>query len=134
MTPWRRLWASWQVKPAATTLPVGMILLGADALILGDRASKAFTNLGGATLIRVLGFLMLLGGAVVLAGIMRADAVLEPLGLMPSTLGCAMYGAGVIMGLGWQGSIAGGFALLAAIGFAGRIRLLIRSTPPDVRE
>lgn len=124
---WRRLRAAWMTKPTAVTLPVVMIFTGLTALILGEASSKAFTNLGGATLIRVMGAAMLLGGSLIVAGIVRADPALEPMGLTLAALGASIYGAGVIIGLGVGGLIAGQLALGIAVGFLGRIWLLLRA-------
>lgn len=131
--PFLRLADAWDTKPTATTLPIGMISIGACALVLGDHASKAFDNFGGATLVRVLGFAMLVGGLIVVTGIVRADPSLEPIGLALATLGALIYGIGVIAGLHSQGLIAGQLALYAAVGFLGRIRLLVRAAPPPTR-
>lgn len=141
--PWRRrvyrrgcqscwlVWVAWLTQPIATTLLFVMISTGSEALILGDHASKAFGNFGGATLVRVLGVALLLGGLIVLGGIVREDPALEPIGLTFVALGTAIYGGGVIAGLGPQGLIAGQLALGITIGALGRIWRLIRAVPPQ---
>ena len=131
MISMRRLWSA-LAKPAPTVRPVFMVIIGGIALILGDHASKAFTNLGGATLIRVLGFTLLTGGTIVIVGIVRADPVMEPIGLAFATLGSLLYGAGAIAGLGTQGLIAGLFALAVAAAFGDRIRAVV--TEAHTRE
>jgi hypothetical protein len=123
------VWVAWLTHPVATTIPFGMIPIGVEALILGDHASKAFGNFGGATLVRVLGVALLLGGLIVVTGIVREDPALEPIGLTFVALGATIYGGGVIAGLGPQGLIAGQLALGIAVGFLGRILRLVRDAP-----
>lgn len=118
---------AWDTKPTATALPLVMIPTGIVALIFGDGASKAFNNFGGATLIRILGFALALGGVLVVTSITRNDALLEALGFAAASFGAIIYGVGVILGLHTQGLIAGLFALGTAVGFLGRIRLLMRA-------
>ena len=129
MTPLVRLWCAWIEEPTVTTLPLVMIPIGVEALILGGHASKAFDNLGGAFLVRGLGAALLVGGLVVVAGIIRRDPALEPIGLAIAAVGATLYGGGVMLGLGSQGLIAGQFAIGVAIGFLGRIRKAIREAP-----
>jgi hypothetical protein len=129
MSPLTRLWCAWVEEPTVTSLPLVMIPIGVEALVLGGHASKAFDNLGGALLVRVLGAALLVGGLVVAAGIIRRDPALEPIGLAIATVGSVLYGGGVILGLGSQGLIAGQFAIGMAIGFLGRIRKVIREAP-----
>jgi hypothetical protein len=129
MNPLVRLWCAWIEEPTVTTLPLVMIPIGVEALILGGHASKAFDNLGGALLVRGLGVALLVGGLVVVAGIIRRDPALEPIGLAIAAVGATLYGGGVMLGLGSQGLIAGQFAIGVAIGFLGRIRKAIREAP-----
>lgn len=123
------LYNVWRSKPTATTLPIGMIVTGVLAIILGEHSSKAFANLGGATLVRVMGTCLVLGGLAVVAGILREDPALEPMGLLLGALGTAVYGCVAILGLGSQGLITGIDHLLIAIGFLGRIALLLARAP-----
>lgn len=129
MNPLVRLWCAWVEEPTVTTLPLVMIPIGVEALILGGHASKAFDNLGGSLLVRALGVALLVGGLVVVAGIIRRDPALEPIGLAIAAVGAILYGGGVMLGLGSQGLIAGQFAIGVAIGFLGRIRKAIREAP-----
>lgn len=119
------LYATWRSKPTATTLPLGMIATGLVAMMLGLESSKAFANLGGATLVRVMGICMVVGGLVVAAGIVRGDAAMEPIGLTLAGLGTAVYGVVAVVGLGSQGLITGIDHLLITVGFLGRIALLL---------
>lgn len=122
-----RLRTAWVTKPTAVTVPLAMIPIGVAALILGEDASRAFANIGGGTVIRFMGAVMLAGGISVLAAILRDDALYELVGLVLAALGAAIYGIGVILGLGTHGVIAGGGFLAMAIAFLGRIRLLMRA-------
>lgn len=128
--PVRRVWCAWLERPTVTTLPLILVFAGIGAVWLGNHASKAFDNFGGSVLVRVLGSLLVLGGVTVLAGILRRDRALEPIGLTFTVCGLAIYGAGAVCGLGTQGLISGLVALGAAAGFLGQIRLLIRESPP----
>lgn len=125
--PLRRLWASLRNNPS-TIMPLVMILTGLEAMILGDHVSRAFTDLGGGPVIRILGIAMFTGGVIVLTGIMRADPVLEPIGLSLSAVGCVLYGAGVIAGLGLNGVIAGQLALGIATFFVLKVWCAARKT------
>jgi hypothetical protein len=125
----RAVYATWRAKPTATTLPLIMIITGAIALILGDESSTAFAHLGGGTLVRVMGACMFLGGVGVLAGILRDDAVLEPIGLTLAALGAMVYGTIAILGLGTHGVITGIDHIAIAVGFLGRIALLLSRAP-----
>jgi hypothetical protein len=122
----RVLWAAWREQPTAVTLPLGMTLIGLAAIVLGDSASRAFTELGGGSMIRVMGAAMLVGGLLVAAGIVRADFLLEVIGLALAAFGATVYGTGVILGLGTQGLVTGPENLLIAVAFFGRIALISR--------
>lgn len=124
------VWAVWLAYPVATTLQFAMIPAGLEAVILGDHASKAFNNFGGSSLVRVLGVALLIGALIMIAGIVREDPALEPIGATFVALGTAIYGGGVIAGLGLQGLIAGQLALGIMVGFLGRILRMVRDAPP----
>jgi hypothetical protein len=125
-TPARRLARAWTEKPTAITLPVGMVLLGLYAIIRGEHVSRAFTNLGGGTIIRCVGIVMLIGGLLVVASIYSNDLSYEALGLMFSAAGAGLFGLGVLLGLGEQGVMAGGGFILIAVGLARRAQVLHR--------
>lgn len=103
-----------------------MTLIGIAAIILGDHASRAFTELGGGSMIRVMGAAMLVGGLLVATGIVRADFFLEVIGLALAAFGATVYGIGVVMGLGTQGLVTGPENILIALAFFGRIALISR--------
>ncbi|MGH3429982.1 MAG: hypothetical protein ACRDQZ_20835 [Mycobacteriales bacterium] len=134
----RVLWAAWREQPTAVTLPLGMTLIGLAAVALGDNASRAFTELGGGAMIRVMGAAMLVGGLLVATGIIRNDYLFEVIGLALAAFGATVYGIGVVLGLGTQGLITGPENLLIAIAFFGRIALISRrarqAAPPDCRQ
>lgn len=122
----RQIYHAWREQPTAVTLPLGMILIGLNAVILGDHASRAFTELGGGAMIRVMGAAMLVGGLLVAISIIRSDYLLEVIGLALAAFGATVYGLGVILGLGIQGLVTGPENLLIALAFFGRIALISR--------
>lgn len=122
----RVLWAAWKDAPTAVTLPLGMILIGLLAVILGENASRAFTELGGSSMIRVMGLAMFTGGLLVTVSIIRNDYLLEVIGLALAAFGAAIYGIGVILGLGLNGLVTGPENILIALAFFGRIALISR--------
>lgn len=122
-------YAELRIRPMATSMVVASIYCGVCAFILGEGASRAFTIIGGSgqggTLIaHSMGALMALGGLVSLSGSLRLGSLVELLGLVFIAAGAAIYGAGVLIGLGPNGLIAGGLALGLAIGAALRVLLL----------
>ncbi|MGH3985756.1 MAG: hypothetical protein ACRDTZ_00355 [Pseudonocardiaceae bacterium] len=121
----RAVAVAWNTRPTIVTIPLGLIPLGIAAIIIGENASRAFTNLGGGTLVRVLGLAMVVGGVLFAVSVALDDAMYEAMGLSVTTLGVSIYGCGVVFGLGEQGMLAGGGYVLIAIGFLGRIRLLL---------
>lgn len=126
MNPARALWVAWRTQPTAVTLPLGMVLIGLLAVILGENASRAFTELGGAAMVRVMGLAMLTGGLLVAISIIRSDYLLEVMGLALAAFGAAIYGLGVLLGLGLNGLITGPENILIALAFFGRIALISR--------
>jgi hypothetical protein len=122
----RVLWVAWRQQPTAVTLPLGMTLIGLAAIILGDHASRAFAELGGGNLIRMMGAAMLIGGLLVTVGIIRGDYLFEAIGLALAAFGAIFYGLGVILGLGTQGLVTGPENILIGIAFFGRIALISR--------
>jgi hypothetical protein len=123
----KKILIAWRMKPTAITIPIALIPIGISAIVMGDAASKAFDNLGGGTVIRVMGFVMVAGGIFVIIGIIKNSSLHEVIGLALSALGAAVYGAGVILGLKTQGIIAGLGYLAMAVAFLGRIQLLTRA-------
>lgn len=124
----RRLWSEFRVRPVATAVGVGMIPVGIIATALGEGASRAFTLIPiGHGVAHAMGLLLVVGGFLTVAGIVRRDATLEMAGVSFISAGTFIYGAGVIIGLGWNGAIAGGLALMIAVGTFGRVFLLVHA-------
>jgi hypothetical protein len=117
---------AWREQPTAVTLPLGMTVIGLAAIVLGENASRAFVELGGSAMIRVMGAAMLVGGLLVAASIIRSDYLLEVMGLALAAFGATVYGIGVILGLGLNGLVTGPENLLIALAFFGRIALISR--------
>lgn len=120
-----RLALAWQVQPygltiAATAVPVGLL-----ALVAGDRVSAALSHLGAGVVSRFMGALLLTGGALVLASVFRRGATLEAAGLALLAAGAGIYGAGVILGLGWGGMVAGPGYLAVSVASARRVQILL---------
>lgn len=126
MSPGRLLWAAWREQPTAVTLPLGMTVIGLAAIVLGETASRAFVELGGSAMIRVMGAAMLVGGLLVAVSIICSDYLLEVIGLALAAFGATVYGTGVILGLGLNGLVTGPENLLIALAFFGRIALISR--------
>jgi hypothetical protein len=121
-------YAELRIRPVATSVVLASIHCGVGALILGERASRAFTIIGGqgggALIAHLMGVLMLLGGVLAIAGSLRLGSLVELLGLGLAAAGLTIYGGGVLIGLGINGFIAGSLALYVAAGVALRVLLL----------
>lgn len=116
----------WRARPESAIFPVAGILAGTAAIVLGVVASKAFTNIGGGITIRAMGILMLVGGMLALAGIARADRLVEMIGHSMVTAGTVIYPFGVILGLGLGGILAGIGYTAIAVTLGSRIWLMTR--------
>lgn len=130
MSPWRALYVEFRLRPLSVTVPVIMIPTGIMALILGEGASRAFTIIGGeggstgALIAHMMGLFLALGGALAILGTVRFGTLIELIGLMLVAAGAFIYAAGVVIGLGFNGVIAGGGFLSISLGCAGRVVLL----------
>jgi hypothetical protein len=117
-----------RLRPMATSMTLAAIFVGVAALILGEGASKAFTIIGGphggALIAHLMGALLAAGGVVTVAGVARLGSLAELFGLGLISAGAFIYGAGVLLGLGHQGLIAGGLALGLSVGAGLRVWLL----------
>jgi hypothetical protein len=124
----RTLFGELRHRPAATSLGLGSIYLGACALILGAESSKAFTIIaghGGGTLIaRVMGAVLLAGGLLATLGVIQRHTLVVLIGDALISVGSLIYGAGVLIGLHKGGLLASGFAFIACMGMALRVLLL----------
>lgn len=120
-----------RIRPTVTSMTIASIFVGACALVLGEDASRAFTliagDTGGALIAHMMGAALLLGGVATLAGIARLGSLVELLGLGLISAGSFIYGSGVLIGLGINGLIAGGFAIGLSVGTALRVALLSRA-------
>jgi len=103
-------------------LAVALVFPGALAIVYGDAVSQALSNIAAGSISRLLGTLLVVGSTLTLIGIARNRTLTETLGLTVTAIGCAIYGLGVILGLGLHGAVAGsGFLAIAA----GTIRRVI---------
>lgn len=119
---WQQLQSAWVHRPYTVVLAVVLLVPGALAIVYGDEVSQALSNIAAGTISRLMGTLLVVGSALTLLGIARNRALTETLGLTVTAIGCAIYGLGVILGLGLHGAVAGsGFLAIAA----GTIRRVI---------
>lgn len=124
----RTLLTAWITRPATVVFPTLMIIPGLGALIFGDRVSKVFTELGGGLSVRVVGATLTLGCLLVTLGITRRDIALEVMGIVSTTVGCALFGCAAFIAQGTLAILPGSLALSSAIAFTGRVRKLIRES------
>ncbi len=107
-------WA-WVHRPYTVVLAVVLLVPGALAIVYGDKVSAALSNIAADSISRLMGILLVVGSTLTLVGIARSRALVETLGLTVTAIGCAIYGFGVILGLGLHGAVAGsGFLAIAA--------------------
>lgn len=126
MTRWNRariLGLVLNSRPMSVVIPAALIPIGAVTTVLGPEASRAFTLLPPSAqfIAHMMGMLMLLGGVLVLLGIAQSETFTELIGLLFAGLGCAIYGLGVIIGLGVNGLVTGPMFLAIAIASAIRV-------------
>ena len=118
----RQLQSAWVHRPYTVVLAVVLVFPGALAIVYGDEVSQALSNIAAGSISRLMGALLVVGSALTLTGIARNRTLTETLGLTVTAIGCALYGLGVILGLGLHGAVAGsGFLAIAA----GTIRRVI---------
>jgi hypothetical protein len=111
----QQLQSAWVHRPYTIVLAVVLLIPGALAIVYGDEVSQALSNIAAGTISRLMGALLVVGSALTLTGIARNRALTETLGLTVTAIGCAIYGLGVILGLGLHGAVAGsGFLAIAA--------------------
>lgn len=102
-----RLYRAWAKTQTPVILPLALIAVGVVSLVLGEGASKSFSNLGGALVIRIMGAFMVVGGGLIISSILKSNYTREVLGLTLAALGAAIYGGGVVLGLHSQGLVSG---------------------------
>jgi hypothetical protein len=115
-----RLYAALRNGKTPVVLPLALTCVGIVALVLGEGASKAFANLGGSVVIRIMGVAMIAGGCLIVSSLVKYNALREVSGLALAAFGAAVYGGGAVLGLHSQGLVSG-------IGYAGiTVTLLAR--------
>jgi fumarate reductase subunit D len=96
-------------------LAVVLLVPGVLAVFYGDEVSQALSNIAAGTISRLMGTLLVVGSVLTLTGIARNRTLTETFGLTVTAIGCAIYGLGVMLGLGLHGAVAGsGFLAIAA--------------------
>ena len=105
------------------TLALGLLLPipGVLGLVLGDDVSRALSNIAADHVSRGMGAAFLIGSVLVLFGVLRCEPIVEATGLVFMAMGAAVYGLGVMLGLGLAGMVAGPGFLAIALGTAFRI-------------
>lgn len=129
-----RLYAAWQKTQTLVILPLALTCVGVVALILGDGASKAFANLGGSTVIRIMGVFLIVGGTLIISSVLNSNYAREVLGLALTALGAAIYGGGVVLGLHAQGLVSGIGYTGITLTLLGRIFFLIQAARKDQHQ
>ncbi len=125
---------AWDVQPFSFTFSLVTVPVGLLAVLLGDRVSRAFSEIGEGVVSRFLGVLFLVGGSLALAGIVRRTSVFEALGLSALSAGAALYGTGVILGLGMSGMVAGPGYLAISVALARRVQILLALAEESGRD
>jgi hypothetical protein len=104
------------------------------AILYGDEVSAALSNIAAGAMSRLMGILLVTGSILTLAGITRGKALVEVMGLTVSAVGCAIYGVGVLLGLGLHGAVAASGFLAIALATVRRVVTLAAITPGDDRD
>jgi hypothetical protein len=105
----------------ATLLPVPGVL----AIVYGDAVSAALSNIAAGAISRVMGVALLVGASLTLVGLCRSRHLIEAAGLTVMAGGCAIYGLGVLLGLGLGGAVAGTVSIAVAAGTVLRVVSLL---------
>ena len=112
---WQQLQSAWVHRPYTVVLAVVLLVPGVLAVFYGDEVSQALSNIAAGTISRLMGTLLVVGSVLTLTGIARNRTLTETFGLTVTAIGCAIYGLGVMLGLGLHGAVAGsGFLAIAA--------------------
>lgn len=126
-SPWlRRLGAAWTHRTYTVVFAATLTLTGAMAVVFGDRVSAALSNLAVDVVSRGMGAAMLAGGLATLAGVLTGRTLWEMLGMALMATGAAVYGLGVVLGLGLAGMVAGPLGVAIAVGTVGRVVAILR--------
>lgn len=111
-------------RPYTIAFAVILPIPGVLAMIYGDSVSQALSNISAGVLSRFMGAALLVGGVAVITGIVKGKSLVEAAGLTLMAAGCAIYGLGVILGLGLAGVVAGSGFLAIALGTVLRVMSL----------
>lgn len=112
MAWYMKIYQAWRAAQTPVVLSLSLAAVGIVTLVLGDGASRAFADIGGATILRIMGGILIIGSGLVMSSIISNSSLREVLGLSFLALGAAIYGGGAIIGLHSQGLVSG-------IGYAG---------------
>lgn len=133
-TWWARCARARRERPFSLSLALVVPIPGGLALVLGDAVSRALSNVTADAVSRSMGALLLVGALFTLMGIARGKHIAEVIGLAAMSAGFAIYGLGVLLGLGLQGAVAGPITLALAVGCVLRILSLGNIPPPGQRS
>ena len=113
----------WARKNRPYTLSLGFMMpySGILALIYGDRVSSALSNISSGVPSRVIGGSLLVGGIAVIIGVFWGRYFIEATGIALLAFAFALYGIGVMIGLGLSGMIAGPLSISVATGSVLRV-------------
>lgn len=120
----RRFLAAYKLQPMLVAVGTTAVPLGMAVIILGERASRAFSVLGGDIPAKMIGLALFTAGLLLMVGIFSNNFFLQAIGSSAGLVGFVLYGGGCYLGLGINGVIAGTLSLAVAAGFAGRIWLV----------
>jgi hypothetical protein len=112
-------------RPHTLVFGLALPIPGALAVVYGDEVSAALSNIGTGYVSLVMGLALLIGGVLTTVGLGLHKALLEAAGMCVMAVGCFIYGAGVIMGLGLAGAVAGTMSLSIAAGMVLRVWSLL---------
>ena len=121
----RRMRFAWSHRPYTLVFGTVLPIPGALALIYGDAVSRALENISSGPVSRIMGGALFIGGILALVGIALSRSLIESLGLAVMAFGCFVYGAGVILGLGLAGAVAGSGFIAIGLGTVLRVMGLI---------
>lgn len=116
------------INPSGAWISLITLSMGTEALILGDGASKAFSNLGGSVMIRVMGACFVVGAVLLFWGIWRDDEFWRSISCIPLGLGMGIYSTGAFLGLHSQGLISGQLSLMMLGIFFIHIGTILKAT------
>lgn len=113
----RALTAHGRGYPFATNLSLVAIPIGLLSIVIGPDISRGFTAVfaGRPEPVYLWGALLLLGGGNVAIGIAERKPSQERAGLYVLAVAYVVYGACVILGLGWGGMVTGPVFVVLAV-------------------